>query len=117
LQNRHRVFQGSIVVGLGFVLDPNEARTLIDQDDRNRECLFPYLSGEDLNTSPTQSPARWVIQFDERSEAEARMYPLLWRIVEERVLPERKSNKRARYASQWWKHGENRQELYRVARL
>lgn len=56
-------FQGSIVLGMGFVLDPEEARELIDRDVRNKDVLFPYLNGEDLNSRSDQSPSRWVISF------------------------------------------------------
>ena len=54
---------GSIVLGMGFVLEPDEARRLIDKDPRNKDVLFPYLNGEDLNSRPDQSPSRWVINF------------------------------------------------------
>ncbi|MEE8586097.1 MAG: type IIL restriction-modification enzyme MmeI [Acidobacteriota bacterium] len=56
-------FQGSIVLGMGFVMLPEEARALIQEDPRNREVLLPYLNGKDLNSSPHQSPSRWIINF------------------------------------------------------
>ncbi len=61
--NADKSFQGSVVLGMGFVLDPAEAAELRAQDPRHRECLFPYLNGEDLNSRPDQSPSRWVINF------------------------------------------------------
>ena len=48
---------------MGFVLTPDEAAALIEKDERNRQVLFPYLNGEDLNSRPDQSPSRWVINF------------------------------------------------------
>ena len=48
---------------MGFVLEPEEAQRLIEKDPRNRDVLFPYLNGEDLNSRPDQSPSRWVINF------------------------------------------------------
>jgi len=48
---------------MGFVLDPAEAADLLARDPRHRDCLFPYLNGEDLNSRPDQSPSRWVINF------------------------------------------------------
>ncbi|MFS0912355.1 DNA methyltransferase, partial [Microbacterium sp. 179-I 3D2 NHS] len=42
-------FQGCIVLGMGFVLEPDEAQEWIAADARNAEVLFPYLNGEDLN--------------------------------------------------------------------
>ncbi|MCI0664799.1 MAG: hypothetical protein L0220_27365 [Acidobacteria bacterium] len=61
--NANKSFQGSIVLGMGFVLTTEEAHELIAKDTRNRDVLFPYLNGEDLNSRPDQSPSRWVINF------------------------------------------------------
>ena len=61
--NEDKSFQGSIVLGMGFVLEPGEAADLLTQDPRHRDCLFPYLNGEDLNGRSDQSPSRWVINF------------------------------------------------------
>lgn len=62
-KNQEKSFQGSIVLGMGFILTPDEASALIIKSKHNSEVLFPYLMGEDLNTSPDQSPSRWVINF------------------------------------------------------
>jgi hypothetical protein len=61
--NENKSFQGSIVLGMGFIMTPEEAQTLIVRDPRNRDVLFPYLNGEDLNSRPDQSPSRWAINF------------------------------------------------------
>jgi Eco57I restriction-modification methylase/restriction-modification enzyme MmeI-like protein len=61
--NEGKSFQGSIVLGMGFVLTPEEAHALSEKDPRNRDVLFPYLNGEDLNSRPDQSPSRWAINF------------------------------------------------------
>lgn len=61
--NEGKSFQGSIVLGMGFVLTPAEAHALIDKDPRNRDVLFPYLDGDDLNSYSDQSASRWVINF------------------------------------------------------
>lgn len=61
--NEGKSFQGSIVLGMGLVLLPEEADELIQQNSANQEVLFPYLTGEDLNSRPDQSPSRWVINF------------------------------------------------------
>ncbi|MEK6208035.1 MAG: type IIL restriction-modification enzyme MmeI [Chloroflexota bacterium] len=115
-QNEGKAFIGSYVLGLGFVLTTQEAERLIVNDARNGDCLFPYLTGEDLNSRADQSPSRWVINFDERSESEAQMYPDLWQIVSERVRPERllKDPSDQRAVMQWWKHYRTRPELHRA---
>lgn len=56
-------FQGSIVLGMGFVLSQDEAISLIERNPKNRDCLFTYLNGDDLNSRTDQSPSRWVINF------------------------------------------------------
>lgn len=61
--NEGKSFQGSIVLGMGFVLEPEEAEALIGKDPKSSDVLFPYLNGQDLNSRPDQSPSRWVINF------------------------------------------------------
>ncbi|MEQ9094940.1 MAG: hypothetical protein RIE32_01605 [Phycisphaerales bacterium] len=61
--NEGKSFQGSIVLGMGFVMTPEEAQQLIEKDPKNAEVLMPYLNGQDLNSRPDQSPSRWVINF------------------------------------------------------
>ena len=59
--NAGKSFQGAIVLGMGFVLEPEEAKALIAKNQRNRDVLFPYLNADDLNARWDQSPSRWVI--------------------------------------------------------
>lgn len=61
--NADKSFIGSYVLGMGFVLDPDEAEALLAQDARHRDCLFPYINGKDLTSRPDQSPSRWVINY------------------------------------------------------
>jgi hypothetical protein len=112
--NEGKSFQGSIVLGMGFVLEPDEAQRLIEKDPRNRDVLFPYLNGEDLNSRPDQSPSRWVINFFDWPIERAMEYPDCFRIIEKKVKPERLRNNRKVYREKWWHFGEKRRELYRV---
>ncbi len=61
--NEDESFIGSYVLGMGFIVTPEEAQALIDKNPKNKEVLFPYLNGEDLNSRSDQSPSRWVINF------------------------------------------------------
>jgi hypothetical protein len=72
--NSRKAFQGSIVLGKGFTFDDAAAakgeaesletmRALIAKDPRNAERIFPYIGGEEVNTSPTQAHYRYVIDF------------------------------------------------------
>ncbi|WP_446209802.1 Eco57I restriction-modification methylase domain-containing protein [Micromonospora sp. IBSANI012] len=110
-------FQGSNVLGLGFTMEPSEAAALIAKDERNREVLFPYLNGQDLNSRPDGSASRWIINFGERSEKEARSWPDLWRRVEQLVKPERVTKdgqKYPRMVYEWWKYWNSRPGMVRA---
>lgn len=61
--NEGKSFVGSYVLGKGFVLEPEEAQALIKKHPKNKDVLYPYLNGQDLNSRPDQSPSRWVINF------------------------------------------------------
>ena len=61
--NANRSFIGTYVLGLGFLLSEEEARKYIAHNQMNADVLFPYLNGEDLNSSPEQKPSRWIINF------------------------------------------------------
>lgn len=61
--NQGLSYNGSKVYGMGFVLDNNEVDALINHNSRNKDVLFPYLTGQDLNSRPDQSASRWVICF------------------------------------------------------
>jgi hypothetical protein len=80
---------GSYVLGMGFIVEPEEAGALIATDPRNRDVLFPYLNGEDINSRPDQSPSRWVINFRDWPLDRAEAYPDCIKIVRERAKPER----------------------------
>jgi hypothetical protein len=75
-ENAGIAFIGCYVLGMGFVVAPEEAQEWIAADPRNAEVLFPYLNGEDLNQRPDASPSRWVIDFNDWSEERARAYSL-----------------------------------------
>ena len=106
-ENTGASFIGCYVLGKGFVLELEEAREWIAEDPRNAEVLYPYLNGEDLNSRPDCSASRWVIDFNMRSEEEARVYKLPYERVLERVRPERTKNKRKPRRDYWWRFAEN----------
>lgn len=109
--NAGRSFQGCTVLGLGFTLEPEHARTLIARDPRNGEVLYPYLNGRDLNSSPSQSPSRWIINFRDWQLDRAAEYPECLAILLENVKPERDNNPRKVYRELWWQFAERRPAL------
>ncbi|MCC5651930.1 class I SAM-dependent DNA methyltransferase [Nostoc sp. XA013] len=122
LVNAEKSFQGSILLGMGFTFDDSnsdattiaEMYRLIEQDPKNAEKIFPYIGGEEVNSSPTHTHHRYVINFGEISEAEARQYPDLIKIVEEKVKPARLAQNREIRARYWWRFGETTPSLFKA---
>ena len=61
--NHDKSFIGSYILGMGFTMSEEEAKILIEKDHKNRDVLFPYLNGIDLNSNVGQKASRWVINF------------------------------------------------------
>ena len=101
-ENAKIAFQGCVVLGKGFIVEPEEAEVWIAEDPRNTDVLFPYLNGEDLNFRPDASASRWVIDFDGRSERQASLYDLPFERVVEQVKPERMLKNQKSYRDYWW---------------
>ena len=115
--NEGKSFQASVILGSGFLLTLQEAAILIDKDPRNRDVLFPYLSGEDLNTRPDQSPSRWVIDFHGWPLERAEAYADCLKIVREKVKPLRDKSNREAYRSRWWQFQSARRLCIRQSRV
>jgi len=117
--NEGTAYQGAYVLGMGFVLSPDEAQRMLDSDPRNVDVIFPYINGEDLNSDPEQRPSRWVINFWDWPKERAQEYELPWQRIEEQVKPERQRlNERGEFVlrkplpERWWQFGEKRPGLY-----
>jgi len=109
--------QGSQIYGPGFLLTPEERGALIDKNPRNADRIFPYLGGEEVNTSPSQDFDRYVISFHDMSLENASEWPDLIDIVRERVKPGREQlrmdNSSARVLRKlWWRYQAHRPDLY-----
>jgi hypothetical protein len=118
--NAGKSFIGSYVLGMGFTFNDTtskgiatplaEMRRLIEQDPRNAEAIFPYIGGEEVNTSPRHGHHRYVINFGERDEDECRRrWPQLMGLVEGKVKPERMrlqdNPDGRRRRTYWWQFG------------
>ena len=122
--NSGKSFQGSILLGMGFSFeDENDEATSISEmhrllmkNPRNQERILPYIGGEELNSSFDLKKAhhRYAIHFGEMSEQEARHWPDLMEIVEEKVKPQRLAQKREIRARYWWRYGETTPALFRA---
>jgi len=130
--NSGKSFVGSYVLGMGFTFDETdkkgvatslgEMRRLIAKHPHNQEVIFPYIGGEEVNTSPSHTHHRYIINFGEESEEICRRrWPDLMTIVEMKVKPERLTKDAVKYprmVNEWWKYWNPRPELHaRIAGL
>jgi hypothetical protein len=122
--NQNLSFSGSVLNGMGFTFDDGSdegtpigrMQELLAKDPRNRECIFPFVGGEEVNESPTQSTARYVINFGNRREQECWAWPDLMSILETKVKPDRKRKSKDVAAAPWWLFWRTRPELYDAIR-
>jgi hypothetical protein len=73
--NEGKSFQGSTVLGMGFTFDDTdkkevatplaEMEQLISKNPLNKERIFPYIGGEEVNDSPAHANHRFVINFED----------------------------------------------------
>lgn len=116
---------GSKIYGQGFIFDDHDAKSsplsemhaLIAREPQSRDRIFPYIGGEELNSSAIFQPERFVIYLsDINTEEELTPWPGLTRIVRERVKPERdvlgSNPNNAPLKRRWWAYQAHRPELY-----
>jgi hypothetical protein len=118
--NAESSYRGSMISGQWFVLTPDERAEVIRQSPTAAERIFPYLGGEEVNTSPTQSFDRYVISFGQMSLPEAEHWPELLTLLQQRGADQRGQTRRASDAeklqNQWWLFERSRAELYAAIR-
>lgn len=117
--NSRMAFEGYKYTGEGFLFaEDNEdletydtMHALIRRDPRNAERIRPLIRGEAFLADPSQTPDRYVIDFADFDEDQARAWPDLFKILEQRVKPVRSKAKRQRVREVWWQFGEVRPGL------
>ena len=127
LSNNNRCFIGTFILGMGFTFDDETgniaANSLHDMNEivakhpSSKDVIYPYIGGKEVNTTSTHRIRRYVINFGERGEKECKTrWPTLFKVVEERVKPDRMSKDAAKYprmVNEWWKFWNPRPELQR----
>jgi hypothetical protein len=99
--------RGICLVGSGFILEPNKAAELgLGTVNNIENHIKPYLNGKDITD---KSRGVFVIDFLGFQEDEVlSQYPRLYQHLLETVKPERATNQRASYRTNWWIHAESR---------
>ncbi len=115
--NKRLSYRGSMVYGMGFTFDDNNPaatptevmNSLIASDSRNKERIFEFIGGEDLNSNPTHGSDRFIINFEDMSLEKAAEWADLLAIIRLKVKPERDAlggygvaDRRREY---WWQYG------------
>jgi hypothetical protein len=124
--NQEKAFIGSQPYGMGFTFDDTDQtgttsiiglmNELISSDKHNAERIFPFIGYSEVASNPDHRHYRYIIDFGEMSEEEARRWPDLIKIVEENVKPARAhltTNAVGRKrAENWWQYGAPAKGLY-----
>jgi hypothetical protein len=107
-------FVGCYVLGMGFILEINEAMELLENDAQNRDVLLPYLNGEDVNSRSDHSASRWVINFRDWPMDRAAKYTECFDRVVRLVKPERETKNDKTARTYWWRFLRPRPEMNRA---
>jgi hypothetical protein len=113
--NAEKAFVGCFLRGEGFVLGPDEAAEHLRRFPRERDVIKQYMIGDDLNSSASQQPSRWVVSFGDAELEEAQRYPGAFAVLDERVRPVREKLEAtgvdAPHRKYWWRFANTRRDL------
>ncbi len=115
--NKALAFVGSFPMGDGFVISRFEADNLINHNADNRDVIFPFLNGSDINSNPDSSPSRYVINFRDWPIEKVNDYQECLNILIERVKPYRdKIIRRGKqiHEHDFWKFWDKRLDAYKA---
>ncbi|MGB2985490.1 MAG: DNA methyltransferase [Phycisphaerae bacterium] len=108
-ENRRVAFMGDTKGGK-FDLTFDEARSLLASPNpngkSNAQVIRPWVNGGDITK---RNRAMWIVDYGcTATRADAAGFAEPFRLVESRVYPLRKGNRRETYAKFWWRHVEPR---------
>jgi hypothetical protein len=129
--NRSPYFsKGSQIYGQGFVFDDNDAKAnptslmqqIIRAEPQSAVRILPFIGGQEINNQPVPTPNSHVIYFsDIDNEQELERFPLLYRLIRDRVKPERDqlgdNPNNTSLKRRWWAYQAHRPELYALLKM
>lgn len=110
LSNLKMVYQGPTIKGKGFILEANNENKKLLQSDK--DVVFPYLIGKEINNEPHISPGRLLINFWDWSHAESQRYVEVLAHLSVTTYFERQKQNNLKAKENWWLHYRTGQELY-----
>lgn len=90
-QNPKMIFQGQTHGHSGFLLTVEKAKEILKRHPDYSGVLKPFLIGSELVANWKSQPKRFVIDFTLKDINEASTYKKLYKIIENKVLPEREA--------------------------
>jgi type II restriction/modification system DNA methylase subunit YeeA len=112
IENLSVGFQGPVKVGPfdvpGEVAREWLCKPLNPNGRGNSDVLVPTMNGNDI---VKRSRGRWIIDFGDRTEAEASLYELPFEYVREHVKPIRATNRDRQRRENWWRLGRSGADL------
>jgi hypothetical protein len=122
-KNTNIAKQGTIVLGDGLIISKKSSLPFLKEDLSH--IVKPYLTGDDIVSSPDQAFSRYVIDFGDLSLSEIKQYSVLYQLVESAQLNSRskvidKRREQGRELTKddrwqienWWKFWRPRKDLY-----
>lgn len=110
--NEDRLFVGSYYLGDGFLLSHEEAKALKSNNSLLSDVIAPALNGQELSNHPTQTAARQIINFGNRTLETAESYGDAIEHVRRFVKPERDVHPEIGPRTKWWLFKRPTTEMY-----
>lgn len=85
----HACYQGQTHGHEGFLLNPEQAEELINQDSGIEAYIHPYLITDDLIGTKDGLPTRYVIDFDDLELLDIQKFKTASQLIRKRVLDDR----------------------------
>jgi hypothetical protein len=116
-ENKGLSYSGHYLMGQGFLISSEEAKSLIEKNTANADVIFDYIKGDELNNTAHQTNEFKAINFGFRDLSEIEnSYREALEIVRLRVKPERDLVKRKANREKWWRYAEARPGLAKAVR-
>jgi hypothetical protein len=117
--NAAKSFEGVKPYGQGFIFDDEDPKStphavleaILKRHPECASCVFPYISGEEVNDSPRQLHTRAIINFGQLTLDECKAYDPLLDIVRVKVKPERDGKSKEVRDRPWWQLFRPRTEM------
>ena len=111
-QNAGICYQGSVILGDGFLLTKDEVKELVELNHENSNFIKECVGGRDLSKNPDGKASRHVIDVGHLTLNQLKQLPALHQRILNTVKPERDTNKSKQRRENWWKFGAQAKTLY-----